>query len=62
MPPAQPPARLAAHSKTATKRGMQVSGSTASQLNQEELARPQAGNFSMPSARPRPSGTKPPAR
>jgi hypothetical protein len=59
MLPARPPARYATLSKTATKRGTQVSSSTASQLNQEELARVQAGNFSMP---PAPSGTKPPAR
>jgi len=36
----------------------QMAGSTANQLNQEELARVQAGNFSMP---PAPPGAEPSA-
>jgi hypothetical protein len=45
----------------AVKRGAhaQVGGSTVDQLNHEELARLQAGNFSMPSAPPPSPGARP---
>jgi hypothetical protein len=47
MPPAHRPAR---HGKMAAKGGgrTQLTGSTANQLNADELARLQAGNFSNP--------------
>src|SRR6516165_4794158 len=44
----------ATHGKTAMKGGTQLTGSTANQLNQEELARLQAGNFANPPAPPPP--------
>lgn len=52
-PPAHRPAR---HGKMASKGGgrTQLTGSGADQLNREELARLQAGNFSMPPAPPPP--------
>jgi hypothetical protein len=61
MPPAHRPAR---HGKMATKGGgrTQLSGSTADQLNREELARLQAGNFANPSAPPPPSVAPPTPR
>ena len=55
MPPMHRHARKGSHGKMAGQhrgKGSQVSGSTAEQLNQEELARLQAGNFSNPSAPP----------
>jgi hypothetical protein len=57
MPPKHRHARSSKHhGKTAAKshRGPQLTGSSANQLNQEELARLQAGNFSNPSAPPAP--------
>jgi hypothetical protein len=50
-------ARQAAHGKIARHhgKGPQLSGGTADQLNQEELARLQAGNFSNPAAPPGPT-------
>ena len=47
---AMPPKRCAQHGKAAHHRGKapQLTGDVASQLNQEELARLQAGNFSNP--------------
>jgi len=48
---AMPPKHHAHHAKTATQhrgKAPQLTGDTASQLNQEELARLQAGNFSNP--------------
>ena len=56
-PPSHRHARHVSHGKMAghhAGRGTQLSGSTADQLNQEELARLQAGNTSMPSAPPPP--------
>jgi hypothetical protein len=47
-------ARHATHAKHALKRGPQLTGTNADQLNQEELARVQAGNFANPSAPPAP--------
>src|SRR5580704_19417791 len=58
MPPKHHRAsRHASHGKMAGHhrgRGEQLSGSSANQLNQEELQRLQAGNFSNPSAPPAP--------
>jgi hypothetical protein len=56
MPPKHHRAsRHASHGKMAGHhRGPQVTGSTADQLNQQELSRLQAGNFSNPSAPPPP--------
>ena len=59
MPPMHHHARKGSHGKMAGQhrgKGSQVSGSSAEQLNQEELARLQAGNFSNPSAPPGPGG------
>jgi hypothetical protein len=56
--------RHASHGKMAGHhrgRGEQLSGSSANQLNQEELQRLQAGNFSNPSAPPAP-GMMPPGQ
>ena len=58
MPPAH---RAARHAGTHTVGKAKhppsaMSGSTAAQLNQEELARLQSGNFSMPPAPPPPAG------
>jgi hypothetical protein len=60
-PPAHRRAHKASHGKMAGHggKGPKLTGSTANQLNQEELARVQAGNFSNPSAPPGP-GTVPP--
>jgi hypothetical protein len=41
-------------------KGPKLTGTTANQLNQEELARVQAGNFSNPSAPPGPGMAPPP--
>lgn len=56
MPPHHRHARHASHGKMAGHHGRatQLSGSTANQLNQEELARLQAGNTAMPPAPPPP--------
>ena len=56
-PPSHRHARKASHGKMAGHatrhgKGPQLTGSTANQLNQEELQRLQAGNFSNPSAPP----------
>jgi len=53
MPPSQRPAR-ASKSKMAAKGGTQLTGSSANQLNAEELARLRAGNFANPPAPPPP--------
>src|SRR5439155_20445232 len=59
MPPAHRPAR-ATKGKMAAKGGRtQLTGSTANQLNAEELARLQAGNYSNPPAPPPPPGARP---
>src|SRR5262249_51471206 len=54
MPPKHRHARATSHGKMAGHhrkgKGPQLTGSTANQLNQEELARLQAGNFSNPAA------------
>jgi hypothetical protein len=61
MPPKHRHARHASHGKMAGHhRGTQVSSSTANQLNQEELARLQSGNMSMPPAPSSAPGTMPP--
>src|SRR5436190_9122464 len=55
MPPKHRASRHASHGKMAGHhrgKGPQMTGSTANQLNQEELARLQAGNMSMPAAPP----------
>ena len=56
MPPKHRHARASSHGKMAGHhgKGPKLVGSTANQLNQEELARLQAGNFSNPSAPPPP--------
>jgi hypothetical protein len=57
MPPRHRAARHTSHGKMAGHhRGKepQLTGTTANQLNQEELARLQAGNFSNPAAPPAP--------
>jgi len=63
MPPKHHRAsRHASHGKMAGHhrgRGEQLSGSSANQLNQEELQRLQAGNFSNPSAPPAPGMMSP---
>jgi hypothetical protein len=65
-PPSRRHARKASHGKMAghhaTRRGKapQLTGSTANQLNQEELQRLQAGNFSNPAAPPAPGMAPPP--
>jgi hypothetical protein len=58
MPPARRPARHVAthHVGKAAHPPSAMSGTSANQLNQEELARLQAGNFSMPPAPPPPPG------
>jgi hypothetical protein len=55
-PPMHRHARKTSHGKMAghSGKGPKLTGSTANQLNQEELARLQAGNFSNPSAPPGP--------
>jgi hypothetical protein len=63
MPPKHRHARAASHGKMAGHqrgKGPQLTGSTADQLNQEELTRLQAGNFSNPSAPPGPGMAPPP--
>jgi hypothetical protein len=65
-PPSKRHARSASHGKMAGHhaarhgKGPQLAGSTANQLNQEELQRLQAGNFSNPSAPPAPGAPPPP--
>ena len=55
MPPAHRHARASTHRHgLAAHPPSQMTGSTANQLNQEELARVSAGNFSMPPAPPGP--------
>jgi hypothetical protein len=57
MPPSHRPARHATTSRTAAHHrgtGAQPIGSTADQLNQQELSRLQAGNPSMPAPPPAP--------
>ncbi len=64
MPPKHRASRHASHAKMAGHhrgKGTQVSSSSANQLNQEELQRLQAGNFSNPSAPP-PPGMMPPGQ
>jgi hypothetical protein len=64
MPPKHRASRHASHGKMAGHhrgRGEQLSGNSANQLNQEELQRLQAGNFSNPSAPP-PPGMMPPGQ
>ena len=62
MPPKHRHARHVSHGKMAGHhgKGPQLTGGSANQLNQEELARLQAGNFSNPSAPPPPPGMAPP--
>ncbi len=59
MPPAHRPARATKGKMAAKGGGTQLSGSTAAQLNREELARLQGGNFSNPPASPPPPGARP---
>lgn len=64
-PPSRRHARKASHGKMAGHharrgKGPQLTGSTANQLNQEELQRLQAGNFSTPAAPPAPGMAPPP--
>jgi hypothetical protein len=57
MPPKHRASRHASHGKMAGHhrgKGQQLTGGTANQLNQEELQRLQAGNFSNPSSPPPP--------
>jgi hypothetical protein len=64
MPPKHRASRHASHGKMAAHHrgnGPQLTGGTANQLNQEELQRLQAGNFSSPSAPP-PPGMMPPGQ
>src|SRR5215831_14039058 len=58
VPPARRPARHAGshYVGKAKHPPSEMSGTTAAQLNQEELARLQSGNFSMPPAPPPPAG------
>jgi hypothetical protein len=62
MPPKHRHARAhhAMHGKMAGHRAPQLTGSTANQLNQEELARLQAGNYLNPAAPPGPGVPPPP--
>jgi hypothetical protein len=59
MPPAHRPARATKGKMASRGGGTQLSGSTAAQLNREELARLQAGNFANPPAPPPPPGARP---
>ncbi len=61
-PPMHRHARKGSHGKMAghSGKGPKLTGSTANQLNQEELARLQAGNFSNPSVPPGPGMMPPP--
>ena len=64
MPPRHRASRHASHGKMAGHhrgKGPHLTGGTANQLNQEELQRLQAGNFSNPSAPP-PPGMMPPGQ
>jgi hypothetical protein len=62
MPPKHRHARASSHGKMAGHhgKGPQLAGSTANQLNQEELARLQAGNFSNQAAPSGPGMAPPP--
>jgi hypothetical protein len=60
-PPAHRHARASAHHGMKAHPPEAMSGSTAAQLNQEELNRLQAGNFANPPAPP-PGGGMPPTR
>jgi hypothetical protein len=63
MPPKHRASRHASHGKMAGHhrgKGPQLTRSTANQLNQEELSRLQAGNFSNPAAPPPPGMAPPP--
>jgi|SRR6516165_2814669 len=67
MPPTHRHARAshgkaAGHHATHHGKGPQLTGSTANQLNQEELQRLQAGNFSNPSAPTAPGMAPPPSQ
>jgi hypothetical protein len=53
--------KMAGHHRGAGAKGPQLTGNSANQLNQEELSRLQAGNFSNPGAPPGP-GMPPPSR
>ena len=59
MPPAHRHARASAHHGMKAHPPEAMSGSTAAQLNQEELNRLQAGNFANPPAPPAPGGMPP---
>jgi hypothetical protein len=60
MPPKHRASRHAAHKAAGHHgKGTQLSGDTANQLNQEELQRLQAGNFSNPPAPPGPDMAPP---
>src|SRR5215467_3370387 len=59
MPPAHRPARGSHKVGKAAHPPSAMTGTTAAQLNQEELARLQSGNFSMPPAPPPPAGMSP---
>jgi hypothetical protein len=67
MPPSHRHARKGSHGKMAGHhamrhgKGPQLTGSSANQLNQEELQRLQAGNFSNPPAPPPPGRAPPPS-
>jgi len=64
-PPTHRHARHASHGKMAGHhggKGRQLTGGTANQLNQEELARLQSGNMSMPPAPSSAQGTMPPGQ
>jgi len=52
--------KMAGHHATRRGKGPQLTGGTANQLNQEELQRLQAGNFSNPAAPSAPSMAPPP--
>jgi hypothetical protein len=62
MPPIHHHAHKGSHAKMTGHhhgKGPQLTGSTTNQLNQEELARLQAGNFSNPSVPPSPDVSSP---
>lgn len=59
MPPAHRPARATKGKMTAKGGGTQLTGNVANQLNAQELARLQAGNFANPPAPPPPPGARP---
>jgi hypothetical protein len=57
MPPAHRPARATKGKMAAKGGGTQLTGNVANQLNGQELARLQSGDFSMPPAPPPPDAT-----